>query len=81
MRSVLIIGLLLVATNCSSRTKASYSAWGSDAEIACFSGGVLILQGKSDGKVFQEESGSGYSWQDKASGKLLRSNADCIIMN
>ena len=43
---------------------------GSKAHIKCYSGGVLIYEGHSTGKVSSEENSDGYFFRDKETGKM-----------
>ena len=77
------ITLALLITSCSSvktnvsRTVADWT--NREAYIKCYSGGELIFDGESDGKVFSEENSDGYVFIDKKDGKLKEVSGDCII--
>lgn len=47
------------------------------AQILCYSGGQLIYQGKSIGKVTDDEDSDGFFWRDKEG--FVEMNADCIF--
>ena len=65
--------------------EAELSQWGAyltdkPASVTCYSGGKIIYQGKSTGKVFSENSSDGYLFEDAADGKLKEVSGDCIIL-
>lgn len=60
-----------------SRTFADWS--NREAYIKCYSGGKIIFDSESKGKVFSEEGSDGYVFIDKKDGKLKEVFADCII--
>jgi hypothetical protein len=56
---------------CSNGDQAKINAWGQDHVIKQFSGGQLIGQWESTGKVSNETQSDGYYFQDKAAGKMV----------
>ena len=49
------------------------------ANIKCFSGGVVIYEGRSKGKVSSEADSDGYNFLDNDTGKLMELSGECII--
>lgn len=47
--------------------------------IKCWSGGEVIYDGESDGKVEFQDGGAAY-WRDRKSGRLVETFADCIFV-
>ena len=80
MRALLVVSLLLL-TACGDAQLAKVEALGSDADIKCYSGGKMIFEGRSSGRVFTEDKSDGWFWKDSQTGKLVRSNGDCVIIN
>ena len=52
---------------------------GTQQYIRCFSGGKLILQDVSTGKVYSEIGSDGYYWTSAWDGHFYESNADCMF--
>ena len=75
---LIIIGIL--AVGCEANI-AQYTSLGSDGNIKCFSGGVVIYDGKSIGKIQTEERSDGWFFVDSQTHKLIRVSGDCVIQN
>lgn len=69
--------LLLLLSGCDA-TIGKLTSIGSTADITCYSGGKLILETESTGKVVSEN-GSGYYFKDKKDGRMTEVDAACII--
>ena len=54
-------------------------ALGSSAHVMCYSGGVLIYEGYSTGKIISEANSDGYAFKDKADGRLKEVSGNCIL--
>ena len=71
--------LFPIMYNDSSRTKIG-NWWGDQAaEIKCYSGGVLVIESTSTGKIQDAANSDGYFWVDKETGRGLESNGDCVL--
>lgn len=70
-----------VLAGCTDAGRKQITTMGSAAEISCYSGGQVIFQGRSTGKVLTEEHSDGWYFEDAASGKLIRVSGDCVIKN
>lgn len=77
MRSILI--LAIVFSGCSNANRAAISAWGRRHDIKCYSGGVIIYQGHTTGKVENEDHSDGYYFQDAETNKLVTVSGNCVI--
>lgn len=80
--------VMLVAVLCSAwLCGCTNSGWknittlGSDAHVRLYSGGVLIGEWDSSGKVITEDHSDGYRFVDKKTGKLVRIAGQIIIEN
>lgn len=71
-------GFMAVAS-CTAGTMGKFKALGSSAHIRCYSGGVLIYEGNSTGKVTSERSSDGYYFIDAADDKLKEVSGNCVI--
>lgn len=82
---MVLLAIALVGINsCSSwgtGLSKNISEWSNrDAHITCYSGGKLIFQGKSDGKVFSQASSGVYAFFDMGNkGKLTEVSGDCVV--
>lgn len=73
--------LVLLLVGCTNAEMAQYTALGSSAHVLCYSGGKLIYDGYSSGKVLTEKQSDGWYFEDNKTGKLIRVSADCVIEN
>lgn len=82
MRKILIAASLALAvasiSGCTDAERASMFALGDPAEVKCYSGGQVIHEDISTGKV-QPIDGDGFTYKSQKSGKLVRAFADCIL--
>lgn len=66
---------------CTDAQTAKFTALGSAGHITCYSGGKVIYEGDSTGKIGTEEHSDGWFLKDAKTGKLVRASGDCIITN
>lgn len=52
---------------------------GSSAHVTCYSGGEVIYDGYSTGKVASEEHSDGYFFKDKKTKQFVEVSGNCII--
>lgn len=71
--------LLLVLSGCSNANRAAISAWGKPHEVKCYSGGVLIYEGSTTGKIENEEHSDGYYFQDSKTKNFITVSGNCVI--
>ena len=74
---VLLINIVFMA--CTDAQMAKFGGLGNEAKVKCWSGGQVIYEGMSTGKVQSEANSDGYFFKDKASGKLMEVSGDCVI--
>ena len=79
MKNILFLAAILTVAGCTDATMAHFSQFGDEAHIQCFSGGQVVYDGISTGKVAASETGAGVFFKEKASGKFVRLYADCIV--
>jgi hypothetical protein len=70
--------LLLASVGCTDATLGKLDALGNTAKIQCYSGGVLIYEGKSTGKVKSENGSDGYFFRAE-DGFMREVSGDCIV--
>ena len=69
---------VLVFTGCTDGVLGKFKSYGSGAKVRCWSGGMIIYDGQSTGKVSSEANSDGYYFVEKSSGQTLEISADCI---
>ena len=75
---VLLVGLAICLVGCRADI-AQLTAYGSDHKISVYSGGVLVKEYHSVGKVFTEEGSDGWYFMDKSSNKLVRVAGTVVV--
>jgi hypothetical protein len=68
-----------VLLGCTDAAFSKLTNFGGSATVRCYSGGTLIYEGKSTGKVISEAQSDGYAFRDAADRKLKEVSGDCII--
>lgn len=79
MKKVLGLLVLLSLTGCSNANMAAMSAWGKVHKVTCYSGGVLIYQGETTGKIENEQGSDGYYFQDDKTHLFVTVSGNCVI--
>lgn len=74
---VMLMAMALVA--CTDADMAHMSQLGDAAHVQCFSGGQVIYDGHSTGKIQSNQSEDGLYFREKESGKFVRLYADCVV--
>ena len=81
MRKILCALIFSVfGVSCTDAQRGKILSLGGSASIKCYSGGVVIYEGRSTGKVSSESQSDGYYFVDKTDGKAREINADCVIV-
>ena len=73
--------LCLLLVGCTDAKWASYEALGSQATVKCYSGGVIIYDGTSTGRVASTRESDGWEFEDAETGKFVRVSGDCLVEN
>ena len=81
MRYILGVILAMVLGGCSDAERGKFQAIGQSGHIQCWSGGTVIYDGESTGKIMSEEQTDGWFFVEKGSNKLIRVSGACIIKN
>lgn len=76
---ITILSLCCLLSSCTDTGKASYDALGKRHNIKLYSGGTLVGEWISSGKVFPEDGGAGYKFSDEKTGAIVRVQGDIII--
>lgn len=64
--------LLLLCVGCTSAYRSQVTSLGRDHIVKQYSGGVLVGEWRSNGKVLTEANSDGYYFTDNKTGKLVR---------
>lgn len=78
MRYLILMSLMFVA-GCTSTQVARVQAYGNKSHIVCYSGGTVIYDGHSTGRVHSPEGSDGWAFKDDKTGRLMEVSADCIL--
>lgn len=74
-----ILLVLLLLTGCYSANRAKMLSSGRDHHIIQFSGGKVVGEWTSRGRVFSEGHSDGYYFEDRATGKVVEVSGDIQI--
>ncbi len=77
-----IIPLILVsfiAFSCTDAQRSKIGSLGDGASVKCYSGGVVIYDGVSTGKVQSEAQSDGYYFRDANTGISMEVSGNCVI--
>lgn len=72
--------LPLWATGCTDAEVGKLKALGDPASVKCWSGGQLIYDGVSTGKVESEAQSDGYYFIDAKTGRPMEVSGNCVIV-
>ena len=78
MRALLIVAVLCFS-GCTDAFKSQIEAYGNKHRIELWSGGEMVHEWTSTGKVMSEEHSDGYYFKDDDTGKLVRVTGDLVI--
>lgn len=79
MKKLMLVVAVLFIVGCTDAKLARVTSYGSSASIKCYSGGVVIYEGRSTGKVSSEQTSDGYFFMEEGSMRALEVSGDCII--
>ena len=81
MRNKTFSAFFLILAGCTDAEMAALGALGDSGTIICYSGGQVIYDGKSTGKILTETNSDGWLFRDAATHQLVRVSGDCVIRN
>lgn len=79
MRRIVLLIALLTTLGCTEAQRGKFYALGDSAHVKCYSGGELIYDGYSTGKVSSEDNSDGYYFVDKKDERTKEVSGNCII--
>lgn len=71
--------IFLLLCGCSNANWAAVGAWGKRHDVICYSGGVIIYEGYTTGKIENESHSDGYYFQDAKTDKFVTVSGNCVI--
>lgn len=66
---------------CTDSGRSRLYAYGKEGTIQCYSGGKLIYEGISTGKLQTVSNSDGWEFREKGTADFIRVSGDCIIRN
>lgn len=78
----ILAGIVLVSVpvaGCTDAGIAKFTAIGTPARVTCYSGGKVILDDFSTGKVASETESDGIYFNSRTTGRLVETSADCVV--
>jgi len=76
---LLLIAVSLLMLGCTDASMSRISSYGNSAKITCYSGGKIIYEGRSTGKIKSETSSDGYFFKDASDNLLKEVSGNCVI--
>jgi hypothetical protein len=72
---------LLALLACTDAERAQHAAFGEPGHITCYSGGQVIYDGDSTGRIESEQRSDGWLFMDAKTRRLVRVSGDCVVRN
>jgi len=72
---------LLALFACTDAERAQRAAYGEPGHVTCYSGGQVIYDGDSTGKILSEQGSDGWLFMDAKTQRLVRVSGDCVVRN
>jgi len=79
-RVSVVAAFAIALGGCTDAERASLFAYGDEARVVCYSGGNVIFDDVSTGKV-QPIDGEGITFRSKQTDGYVRAFADCIVFS
>ncbi len=79
INKITLLALTIVLASCSDAEKSAMSAWGQKHRVKMFSGGQVVGEWTSTGKIVNESNSDGYYFKDDKTGKMVTVCGDVTI--
>jgi hypothetical protein len=79
MKILFIVITLFILASCTDAGIGKMTSLGGSADVRCWSGGQLIYEGESTGKVESELDSDGYFFRDKKTNEFMEVSGNCVI--
>lgn len=77
-RTILLITILLLS-GCTNAGRSQLFGYGSDFKVKLYSGGELVQEWQSKGKVLTEADSDGWYFMDAKTNKLIRVSGTVVV--
>ena len=74
-----IIAAVFFCSGCTDAYFGKLKSLGNSARVRCWSGGQLIIDTVSSGKIHSEANSNGYYFIERSSREMIEVNADCVF--
>jgi hypothetical protein len=81
MKKIIAVCFVVFALACTDTEKESWRAYGNPAAVKCYSGGIIIFDGRSTGRVETVHNSDGWEFKDAATGSFTRVSGDCVVIH
>lgn len=81
MKKWILGTMMFFGISCTDAMCGSITAYGDAAHIKCWSGGKLIYEGDSTGRIATTDGSDGWEFKDSKTGKFIRVSGQCVIEN
>lgn len=78
---LITVAVCIMASGCTDAEVASITAIGSPAEVTCYSGGQVVYQGQSTGRVASLHESDGWQFMEQGTNQFVRVSGTCIVRN
>lgn len=79
MIKYVIIAAAVLFSGCTDAYFGKLKSLGSSASVKCYSGGKLVVDTISTGKIRSEANSNGYYFVEKDTDEMIEVDADCIF--
>lgn len=79
IKSMIILVASVALSGCSDAQMGKFMALGNSAKVTCYSGGVVVYDGVSSGKIENQENSDGYYFTPKGESLAIEVSGDCIV--
>ena len=80
MRIFFILTIAALSAGCTDAARSKLDALGNEAHVKCYSGGAVIYDGRSTGRVFSPDNSDGWTFRDAKTQALVEVSGDCVIL-
>lgn len=80
LKLTMLLAITILTWSCTDASMAKKMNLGNSASVRCYSGGVLIFEGRSTGKVMSEKNSDGYFFKDASDNRLKEVSGNCVIV-
>jgi hypothetical protein len=79
MKYLVLILCLLCLTSCTDSFRSSFTSLGSEHRVCLYSGGKLVREWRSTGKVTSGEHGTRFAFRDKETKSYIRVTGNVTV--